>query len=154
NIQSKSVLNLPQNIIRLFEIAERNDLDVHPEALEEASRRARQMPQSWRKDEASRAAFLNIVASPRHPGAALRLMNEAGGLGKFVPEFGRIVAQMQFNMYHHYTVDEHTLRAVDAISDIEKGRYKGEHPLSTEIFPKIINRRALFLAMLLHDTGK
>ncbi|HVV31937.1 MAG TPA: [protein-PII] uridylyltransferase [Vitreimonas sp.] len=154
NIQSKTTLNPPQNLIRLFEIAERNDLDVHPEALDEASRRARQMPPLWRKDEASRKAFLSIMASPRRPGAALRLMNEAGVLGKFVPEFGRIVAQMQFNMYHHYTVDEHTLRAVDAISDIEKGRYKGEHPLSTEIFPKIINRRALFLAMLLHDTGK
>ena len=81
-------------------------------------------------------------------------MNEAGVLGKFVPEFGRIVAQMQFNMYHHYTVDEHTLQAIDAMSEIEHGRHKDQHPLATEIFPKIINRRALYLAMLLHDTGK
>ncbi len=75
-------------------------------------------------------------------------------LGRFVPEFGRVVAQMQFNMYHHYTVDEHTLRAIAVISDIEHGRCAEEHPLATEIFPKIVNRRALYLAMLLHDTGK
>jgi [protein-PII] uridylyltransferase len=75
-------------------------------------------------------------------------------LGKFVPEFGRIVAQMQFNMYHHFTVDEHTLRAIEAMSQIELGRYRSEHPLASETFPKIINRRALYLAMLLHDTGK
>ena len=75
-------------------------------------------------------------------------------LGRFVPEFGRIVAQTQFNMYHHFTVDEHTLKAVETIPDIERGLMQKEHPLSTEIFPKIQNRRALYLAMLLHDTGK
>ena len=61
---------------------------------------------------------------------------------------------MQFNMYHHYTVDEHTLQAIDAMSEIEHGRHARQHPLSSEIFAKIINRRALYLAMLLHDTGK
>src|SRR5262249_29445052 len=129
-------------------------LDVHPDALDLASHRARQLPPSWRKDEASRESFLNIIDSPRHPGAALRLMNEAGVLGRFAPEFGRIVAQMQFNMYHHFTVDEHTLRAVEFISEIEHGRRREEHPLATEIFAKIIHRRSLYLAMLFHDTGK
>ncbi|MGE0742978.1 MAG: [protein-PII] uridylyltransferase [Hyphomonadaceae bacterium] len=154
NVDSAAVLDPPANVLRLFEIAERNDLDVHPVALGLAARRARRLPPSWRRDDEARAAFLDVVASKRHPGAALRLMNEAGVLGKFVPEFGRIVAQMQFNMYHHYTVDEHTLQAVDAMSEIEHGRHKDQHPLATEIFAKIINRRALYLAMLLHDTGK
>jgi [protein-PII] uridylyltransferase len=75
-------------------------------------------------------------------------------LGRFLPEFGRIVGQTQFNMYHHFTVDEHTLKAVETIHDIERGAEKDLHPLSTELFPKIQNRRALYLAMLLHDTGK
>jgi [protein-PII] uridylyltransferase len=154
DIDGPQVLDAPANVIRLFAIAEERDLDVHPAALREAARRARRMPPSWRKDADARAAFLDVVASQRHPAAALRLMNEAGVLGKFVPEFGRIVAQMQFNMYHHYTVDEHTLQAVAAISEIERGRHKEQHPLSTEVFSKIINRRALYLAMLLHDTGK
>lgn len=154
NIDAPEVLDRPANVIRLFTIADQRDLDVHPDALGEAARRARRLPPSWRGDEESRAAFLSAVTSRRHPGAVLRLMNEADVLGKFVPEFGRIVAQMQFNMYHHYTVDEHTLQAIDAMSEIEHGRHKEQHPLSTEIFSKIINRRALYLAMLLHDTGK
>ncbi len=154
NIDAASVLDAPSNVIRLFSIAEQRNLDVHPEALGAATRRVRRLSPAWRSDAAARAAFLEAATSRRHPGAVLRLMNEAGVLGKFVPEFGRIVAQMQFNMYHHYTVDEHTLQAIDAISEIEHGRHKDQHPLATEIFPKIINRRALYLAMLLHDTGK
>ncbi|MES2035716.1 MAG: HD domain-containing protein, partial [Pseudomonadota bacterium] len=70
------------------------------------------------------------------------------------PEFGRIVAQMQFNMYHSYTVDEHTLRAVGVIADIADGRLVEDHPLSVSIMPLIDDRESLFLAMLLHDTGK
>jgi len=154
NVEAPRVLKKPVNVMRLFEIAESRDLDVHPEALGEVSRLVRSITPDWRKDDASRASFLNVVTSKRHPDAALRLMNEAGVLGKFVPEFGRIVAQMQFNMYHHYTVDEHTLQAIGAMSEIERGVHKDRHPLATEIFPKIINRRALYLAMLLHDTGK
>ncbi|MDP3173610.1 MAG: [protein-PII] uridylyltransferase, partial [Phenylobacterium sp.] len=88
------------------------------------------------------------------PQRTLALMNDAGVLGRFVPEFGRIVAQMQFNMYHSYTVDEHTLRAVGVIAEIANGRFAEDHPLSTAIMPLIDDREALFLAMLLHDTGK
>jgi [protein-PII] uridylyltransferase len=81
-------------------------------------------------------------------------MNDAGVLGRYIPEFGRVVAQMQFNMYHSYTVDEHTLRAVGTISDLVAGRLTEEHPLSASILPLIDDRETLFLAMLLHDTGK
>ena len=154
NVDSPEVFDKSANLIRLFEIADKRDLDVHPAALGEASRRVRALSPAWRKDPDARASFLAVAASKQHPGAALRLMNEAGVLGKFLPEFGRVVAQMQFNMYHHYTVDEHTLQAVDAMSEIEHGHHNKQHPLSTEIFSKIINRRALYLAMLLHDTGK
>ena len=154
NTENENVLDTPLNVLRLFAIAEKLDLDIHPDAFGQASRRVRAFDPAWRKQPEARAAFLEVATSKRHPGAALRLMNEAGVLGKFVPEFGRIVAQMQFNMYHHYTVDEHTLRAIDAMSEIENGRHKDQHPLASDIFPKIINRRALYLAMLLHDTGK
>ncbi|MBL8530897.1 MAG: [protein-PII] uridylyltransferase [Hyphomonadaceae bacterium] len=153
NIEGPQAFSDPANLIRLFTIAAQRNLDVHPEAFGEAARRARAISPAWRKRPETRAAFLDAIALKRPP-AALRLMNEAGVLGKFVPEFGRVVGQMQFNMYHHYTVDEHTLQAIDAMSEIEEGRHKNQHPLSTEIFSKIINRRALYLAMLLHDTGK
>jgi len=84
----------------------------------------------------------------------LRRMNEAGVLGRFIPDFGRIVAMMQFNMYHHYTVDEHLLRSIGILTEIETGEYGNEHPLVNQIFPSIQNRRALYVAVLLHDIAK
>ncbi len=63
-------------------------------------------------------------------------MSEAGVLGRFIPEFGRIIALMQFNMYHHYTVDEHLLRAVGILSKIEQGLLKEDHPLATGLIER------------------
>jgi [protein-PII] uridylyltransferase len=81
-------------------------------------------------------------------------MNEADVLGRFVPDFGHVVAMMQFNMYHHYTVDEHLIRAVGCMAAIERGEYEKDHPLSSKLFAQIKNRRALYVAILLHDIAK
>ena len=81
-------------------------------------------------------------------------MNEAGVLGRFVPEFGRIVAMMQFNMYHHFTVDEHLLRTVGELTRIEEGAVADALPLSTSLIKTIQSRRALYVAAFLHDIGK
>jgi len=81
-------------------------------------------------------------------------MNEAGVLGRFIPEFGKIVAMMQFNMYHHYTVDEHLIRTVDVLSEIDKGKADDLHPLANKLMPGIEDREALYLAVLLHDVAK
>lgn len=143
----------PVNMIRLFVEAERQDVDIHPDALSDVTRNLRLITADLRKSDPARNAFLDALLSGSLPGRTLMRMNEAGVLGKLVPEFGGIVAQTQFNMYHHYTVDEHTLRAVATISDIEHGR-ASDHPLPTKIFGEIEGRRALYLAMLLHDTGK
>jgi len=143
-----------RKLLRLFWLANERQLDIHPEAMTAARRSLWAVTRQARTDEDSRAMFLDIVAGKNHAGRVLPLMNEAGVLGRFLPEFGRIVGQTQFNMYHHFTVDEHTLKAVETIHDIERGLEKEQHPLSTELFPKIQNRRALYLAMLLHDTGK
>jgi [protein-PII] uridylyltransferase len=140
-------------LIDIFKLADQLDLDIDPSALALVSRLApkgRQM----REDPTVIASFLDLVASKKDPARALGLLNESGLLGRLVPEFGRIVGQTQFNMYHHFTVDEHTLRGIANISDIENGRLHKELPVSTELFPKIANRRALYLAMLLHDVGK
>ncbi len=99
--------------------------------------------------------FLEILTSRNSPEVVLRQMNEFGVLGRFIPDFGRIVAMMQFNMYHHYTVDEHLLRAVGALSQIENGPTRRGHPLASEILPTISNRtRALSSRVLLHDIAK
>jgi len=74
--------------------------------------------------------------------------------GRFVPDFGRVVAQMQFDMYHHYTVDEHSIRAIGLLSRIERGELAEDHPLSTALFRQIASRRVLYVAVLLHDIAK
>ncbi len=144
----------PVDLIRLFKIADQRDLDIHPQAFTAVTRSLGLITARVRKDPGAVRAFLDVLAHGRDTYRILTLMNEAGVLGRFIPEFGRIVAQMQFNMYHSYTVDEHTLRAVGTIGDIVAGRLMDEHPLSVSIMPLIDDRESLFLAMLLHDTGK
>ena len=95
-----------------------------------------------------------MLTSRRDPETVLRWMNEAGVFGRFVPDFGRVVAQMQFDMYHHYTVDEHSIRAIGLLSRIERGVLKDEHPLATALFRQIASRRTLYVAVLLHDIAK
>jgi [protein-PII] uridylyltransferase len=144
----------PVNLLRMFRIADERNLDLHPDAFTAATRSLPLITSAVRRDRHAAKVFLEVLAHGRDPQRTLTLMTEAGVLGRYLPEFGRIVAQMQFNMYHSYTVDEHTLRAVGIIADIAAGRFAEDHPLSTSIMPLIGDREALFLAMLLHDTGK
>src|SRR3546814_7015307 len=65
------------------------------------------------------ALFIEMLTSEKDPETTLRRLNEAGVLGRFLPDFGRVVAQMQYNMYHHYTVDEHTIFAIGILHAIE-----------------------------------
>ncbi|NEX95060.1 [protein-PII] uridylyltransferase, partial [Caulobacter sp. 17J65-9] len=144
----------PVNLLRLFRTADQMDLDLHPDAFTAVSRSLALVTPKLRRDPEAARAFLDVLARGNQPYRILTLMNDAGLLGRFLPEFGRIVAQTQLNMYHAYTVDDHTLRAVGIIKDIEQGRLAEEHPLSASILPMIADREALYLAMLLHDTGK
>ena len=107
-----------------------------------------------RNDPAANRLFLDILTSRHDPERALRFLNEAGVLGRFVPPFDHAVALMQFNMYHHYTVDEHLIRAVGNVAAIERGELKDEHPLATEIVKRIKSREMLYCAILLHDIAK
>jgi len=144
----------PNNLLRLFELADQRNLDLHPDAFTAVTRALHLITSKVRRDPLAAKVFLNILARSTRTYRTLTLMNEAGVLGRYLPEFGRVVAQMQFNMYHSYTVDEHTLRAVGVIADIATGKMGEDHPLATSIWPLIEDREVLFLAMLLHDTGK
>ncbi len=144
----------PVNLIRLFKTADDRDLDLHPDAFTAVTRNLNLITSKVRRDPQATKAFLQLLAYGKRSYRTLTLMNDAGVLGRFLPEFGRVVAQMQFNMYHSYTVDEHTLRAVGLIGDMAAGRLVDDHPLAVSIMPLIEDREALFLAMLLHDTGK
>ena len=98
--------------------------------------------------------FLDLLSGRNDPESVLRWFNEAGVFGRFIPDFGRVNAQMQFDMYHHYTVDEHTIRAIGLLAEIERGDRKADHPLANDIIHKITSRRALYASVLLHDIAK
>jgi [protein-PII] uridylyltransferase len=144
----------PTALLRLFHVAQQHDLDIHPRALRAASQSLNLIDQRLREDPEANRLFLEILTSRKDPEVALRRMNEAGVFGRFIPDFGRVVAQMQYDMYHHYTVDEHTLFAIGVLHKIESGLLKDEHPLATEAAATIVSRRALYLAVLLHDIAK
>jgi [protein-PII] uridylyltransferase len=144
----------PVNLIRLFHLADQKGVDVHPNALRHVTRTLHLIDDRLRSDTEANRLFLETLCSRKDPERALRLMNEAGVFGRFVPAFGRIVAQMQFNMYHHYTVDEHLIRAIGNLARIERGELKDEHPVANEIIHKVLSREVLYVAVLLHDIAK
>ena len=144
----------PVQMIRLFRVAQEHERDIHPQALHLITRNLKRLEGAVRSDPVAAELFLDILTSPKDPETALRRMNEAGVFGHFMPEFGRVVAQMQHDMYHVYTVDEHTIRAIGILSRIEGGGLADDHPLATEIVHKVVSRRVLYLAVLLHDIAK
>ncbi|PZU84494.1 MAG: [protein-PII] uridylyltransferase [Chelatococcus sp.] len=144
----------PVNLLRLYEIASRDDLAIHPDASRLVTQSLKLVNPQLRADPEANRIFLEILTGRRSPEVVLRRMNESGLLGRFIPDFGRIVAMMQFNMYHHYTVDEHLIRAMGVLAEIDAGLLQGEHPLANEIMPTISNRRALYIALFLHDIAK
>ncbi|WP_020177440.1 [protein-PII] uridylyltransferase [Methylopila sp. M107] len=144
----------PVNLIRFFRIAEAHELASHPAAARLITKSLKLIDGRLRDDPEANQLFLEILTSRRSPEKVLRRMNETGVLGKFIPDFGRIVAMMQFNMYHHYTVDEHLLRAIGILSEIERGSAGDEHPLANELMPTIRDRVALYVALFLHDIAK
>ena len=146
----------PVRLLELFAVAAREQLEIHPgrDARRDA-RRGADRPRSSRDDPRANALFMEVLTCVQQPEIVLRWMNEAGVFGRFVPDFGRVVAQMQFDMYHHYTVDEHSIRAIGLLAAIERGELKQDHPLSTAIIQKqIASRRVLYVAVLLHDIAK
>ena len=155
NIEDEGVFTRdPVNLLRLFHIADERAVHIHPDAFRAATRALYLVDDALRADKEANRLFLEVLSSRRDPETVLRWMNECGVFGRFVPAFGRIVALMQFNMYHHYTVDEHLIRAVGNLSKIERGLLKADHPLAATLMPRIKNRAALYVAMLLHDIAK
>jgi [protein-PII] uridylyltransferase len=145
----------PVNLLRIFHLADRHGLSFHPDAMRAVSRSLGLVDAALRHDREANRLFLEILASRNDPERVLRRMNEAGVLGRFVRVFGRIVAMMQFNMYHHYTVDEHLLRCIGILAEIERGG-NDEFKLASELIHTIQpqHRAVLYVALFLHDIAK
>jgi [protein-PII] uridylyltransferase len=147
-------LQKPGSFLRLFEESLRTDIPIHPDALRLVAAHLHLIDEAAREDPAANRLFLDLLLSHNNPERTLRHMNEVGLLGAFIPEFGRVVAMMQFNMYHHYTVDEHIIQTISTLSQIERRELRDELPIATGIAAKGVNRRVLYVALLLHDIGK
>jgi len=144
----------PVDMIRLFHASQAHGLDIHPTALRALTRALGAVDARLRDDPEANRLFLDILTCGKDPEIPLRRMNEAGLLGRFVPDWGRVVAQMQYDMYHVFTVDEHTLQALGILHRIETGQLKDELPVAAAAMAKIASRRALYVAMFLHDIAK
>ena len=144
----------PVNLLRIFAQAEKTGTFFHPEAIRLIRQSLRLIDDKVRNNPEANRIFMQLLTSRRSPEVTLRRMNEAGVLGRFIPVFGQVVSMMQFNMYHHFTVDEHLVRTVGQLIAIEEGELADTLPLSTEIISSIQNRRALYVAAFLHDVGK
>src|SRR5690242_14824392 len=145
----------PVNLIRIFQLAQKHNLAFHPDAMRAVTRSLNLVDAKLRENEEANGLFLEILTSKNDPETVLRRMNEAGVLGRFVPAFGKIVAMMQFNMYHHYTVDEHLLRCIGVLAEIEQGT-NNETPLANDLIHKILpeHRILLYVTLFLHDIAK
>jgi [protein-PII] uridylyltransferase len=144
----------PRNMLRLFHVAQEHGFDIHPHALRLITQSLKLIDAKLRADPEANRLFMEMLTSSKEPEITLRRMNEAGVFGRFVPDFGRVVAQMQYDMYHVYTVDEHTIFAIGILGKIEAGELGEELPLATGIIRTIDSRRALYVAVLLHDIAK
>jgi [protein-PII] uridylyltransferase len=145
----------PVNLIRIFQLAQKHNLAFHPDALRLATRSLKLIDNDLRENPEANRLFLEILVSKRAPETVLRRMNETGVLGHFVRAFGRIVAMMQFNMYHHYTVDEHLLRCVGILSEIDAGT-SPDTAFASELMRSIQpqHRTLLYITVFLHDIAK
>lgn len=144
----------PLNLLRVFEEGLRTGILIHPDAMRLIAAHLDLIDDKVRYDPEAIRIFMDLLLKHGNPERALRRMNELGVLAAFIPEFEPVVAMMQFNLYHHYTVDEHLIQCVAALAEIERGEHPADLPLASAIMDQGINRRVLYLAVLLHDIGK
>ncbi|GLR67937.1 bifunctional uridylyltransferase/uridylyl-removing enzyme [Acidocella aquatica] len=152
----------PASIFRILLCARDRGLELHPLALRTLIRSA-PLGAELRGDKKAAAMFMNLLCGQEeHDGDErtcdsarwLGLLNETGVLGRYLPDWRRIVGQMQFDTYHVYTVDVHTVHAIRVLNTIEAGELKEIAPVATDLIDQVQSRRALYVALLLHDIAK
>ena len=143
----------PLKLLKLFRIAQLHNTDIHPHALRLVTENLERINSKMLYNSQANKEFLDMLVG-NNPEITLTRLNEAGVLGRFMPDFGRIVAQMQYDMYHVYTVDEHTIRAIGILKKIEDGGLKSEHPTASLVISEVQSLRVLYLAVFLHDIAK
>jgi [protein-PII] uridylyltransferase len=149
----------PIQMLRILQVARDRGLELHPLAIHSLTRNERGAIKLRDNKEAAEL-FMDLLcggdAENFHADGArwLAVLNEAGFLGHYLPDWGRIVGQMQFDTYHVYTVDEHTIEAVGVLNQMERGKLAEIAPVASNLIEQVQSRRALYLAMMMHDIAK
>jgi [protein-PII] uridylyltransferase len=142
----------PILMLRILRAARDRKLEIHPLALRALIRHAHHAIR-LRDDAEANAIFLDLLTG-RDAVVWLRLMNETGFLSRFVPDWARVVGLMQFDTYHVYTVDEHTIEVIGVLQALERGELDEVAPVASELVGHVQSRRALYVAAMLHDIAK
>ncbi|MEO5367024.1 MAG: [protein-PII] uridylyltransferase, partial [Magnetococcus sp. WYHC-3] len=144
----------PVRLMRLFHISQRRQRAIHPEAVRMVTRNLHLVRNDFRNNLLVNHLFLEMFDGTFEVAPILERMNACGFLGRFIPEFGRINGQTQHDMFHVFTVDEHSIRAVDALEQLRRGEFANELPIATELMARVDNPVVLYLAVLFHDIAK
>ena len=146
----------PSNLLRLFVVIGRDKrikrIDPQTTRLLRAS--AGLIDETFRDDPINRRLFRDVLSSPFSMTKQLRRMLRHGVLGRYLPEFEKIVGQMQFDMFHTYTVDAHTMQVIANSRRFLRADYTDRFPVTTRIAQRLRNPLLLFVAALYHDIGK
>lgn len=153
-INPEQFLADPVNMLRVFEEALRSHYLLHPNVMRLIAANLHLIDDTVRDTPEAVRIFTDLLLKHGNPERALRRMNELGVLAAFIPDFENIVAMMQFNVYHHYTVDEHIIQTISVLAQIERGELVEELPVASGILKAGVNRKVMFVALLLHDIGK
>ncbi len=149
----------PIAMLRILQVARDRSLELHPLALRALIRHERGAIQ-LRGNQLAADIFLDLLCGRdgEHSKAGgakwLAVLNETGFLGRYIPDWARIVGQMQFDTYHVFTVDEHTIEAVRVLNALERGELAEVAPIASGLVEDLQSRRALYVATLLHDVAK
>ena len=153
-VSEDTFMERPARLVTIFRRAQIEGRDIHPATARLIHQGHGLITAEVRDDPEANRAFRAILTDRRDPEKILRMMNEAGVMGQFLPDFGRVVAQTQLDLYHVYTVDEHSIRAIGVLAAIERGDLADELPLASTLVHQLRMRDVLYLALLLHDVAK
>jgi [protein-PII] uridylyltransferase len=156
--RSEDFATEPVRMLRMLKLARDRRLALHPLAIRALIRHERRAS-ALRNDAEAGALFLDLICGQDPDGKPdgaiwLAIMNETGLIGRLLPDWARIVGQMQFDTYHIFTVDEHTIEAVRILNTLEYGKLVEVAPVATGLLEDLQSRRALYMATVLHDVAK
>src|SRR5881409_836658 len=143
----------PEQMMRAFELALERALDLSPELADLLSRNLGQVTRTYQYARGPRTIFKSILSRKGRVGRVLRMMHRVDFLGRYIPEFGQLTCLVQHEFLHRYTADEHTLVCIDKLDALAQTN-DPKLIAYRKIFEQLEDPFVLYLALLLHDSGK